>query len=553
MPKEEYSPAAQKLLHYMMSHPFDRVSLLTHLPPQTKATLQSMYSRNDLPMRATLLKIIVTVDLELERNKRKFDEVTQAEKEAVFEMFAQTIPDADPPLVHLFDKKAESFLDQWAVKHGHGSIKEGAFTSYIVEGVTLITAKALEHDPLFHGQELSTRYKSFAKQRVPIPPVLDKSPLAGELRAYFERSLQDYLEASRIMNEFQATAFPAPEGISPAGWKQVLGAETFDNARYYLNAGITTSLGIVEDARTLERKLRNLLVFPFPETRDVAQEILEKGRTELTTLLKHVDPNEYKKNAEEQLALERETVMKGARHTILPTRDVALLHATPDLENRMIADLLYGEARHGFAWADVYSRVQRLSADDKKQILERAFEKLGKHDDPLSTLRGTRLAFELYPDFGAWRDIERHRRCNQSFPLPTCDYGYNTPWLVGEAGLAQHYKDHMERAADVFEKARKVCPEEAVIVPALGFKVKQTIDGDIDEWVYIWRLRTTPYGHFSYRKIFQETFRAAKPHIPLLADIIERKQLIDMNGYHHGRLVEEQRFEAKMKLREGNS
>ena len=158
------------------------------------------------------------------------------------------------------------------------------------------------------------------------------------------------------------------------------------------------------------------------------------------------------------------------------------------------------------------------------------------------------MAFELYPDFGAWRDIHRQRRCNQTFPIPTCDFGYNTPWLIHLAGLEQHYKDHQERTQEMFEKAKKICLEEAMIVPTLGFKVKQIFDADIEEWIYVWRLRTTEYGHFSYRQIFQETFKQAKPYIPLLAEIIEKKDLINMTEVHHGRAIEEKRLQQKNKI-----
>ena len=550
MPKEDYSPAAQKILGYMMSHPFDRVSLLTRIPSEVKATLQAMYSRNDLPMRDTLLKTVVTIDLGLNKkdSKRKFDEVTPEEKEAVYEKYAANLPDY-PPLYNLFDNRAREFLGEFAVKHGHNSIKEGAFISYVVEGVSIITAKALENDPLFHGQELSTRYKSFAKQKVPLPSALAKSIIADELQKYFELSLPNYLHETQAMNDYQQKTFPKPADISPQGWKQVLNAATFDNARYLLNAGITTQLGIVEDARTLERKLRNMLVFPFGETREVAKEIIEKAKIELPTLITHVEPNNYLKETEFVITLLQDSILgKGTRSA--PASRVQFLHATHDLENKLVANILYAEGRHDHSWQNVYDKVKTLTAERKKQVLQQVFERLGRHDEPVHTLRGARIAFEIFPDFGAWRDIQRHRRCNQTFPLPTCNYGYDTPWLVKEAGLEKHYNEHMERTAEMFEKARKISPEEAVIVPALGFRVKQTVDADIEELVYMWWLRTTEHGHFSYRQIFIEAFEQAKQHIPLLAEIIEDKKLITKGDFRHGRLVEEKRYEEKKRQAE---
>ncbi|MBI4440837.1 FAD-dependent thymidylate synthase [Candidatus Woesearchaeota archaeon] len=545
--KKSYSSAAQTILGYLLSHPFDRVSLLTHVPPEVKATLQAMYSRNDLAMRDTLLKTIVMVELDLKKAS-DYDALPQEKKEEVYEKYAATLPTDDPPLYHLFDNKAKGFLAEWAIKHGHGSIKEGAFIPYIVEGVSLITAKALEDDNLFHGQELSTRYKSFARQTVKIPPVLAASPLKDELETYFKESLDRYLSATRVLQDYQHKAFPAPADISPAGWKNVLNAEAFDNARYYLNAGITTSLGIVEDARTLERKLRNMLVFPFPETQQVAAEIIKKAKDELPTLLTHVTPNSYRQHLEQDMNALLEECMGPAKPTV-PLSRVRLLHATPDFENRMIADVLYGEGRHGHDWDAVYKTVIHMPLKTKSAVLEQALDKLGKHDDPPRCLRGVRIRYELYPDYGAWRDIQRQRRCNQTFPVPTCSYGYDVPWLLAEAGLEQHYHDHQQRAQEIYEKAAAINPAEAMIIPTLGFRVKQLFEADVEELMYVWRLRTTEYGHFSYRQIFLETFEQAKQSMPLLAGIIEQKKLITKGEVHHGRFVEEKRYEDKMRSR----
>src|SRR3989338_8397818 len=107
--KQNYSPAADKILHYLMSHPYDRISLLTrNVPPQVKATVQAMYSRNDLPMRDTLLKTMVMVELGLKTDS-EYINLPQNKKEEIFEKYAQTLPENNPPLYNLFDDKAGNF------------------------------------------------------------------------------------------------------------------------------------------------------------------------------------------------------------------------------------------------------------------------------------------------------------------------------------------------------------------------------------------------------------------------------------------------------------
>ena len=62
------------------------------------------------------------------------------------------------------------------------------------------------------------------------------------------------------------------------------------------------------------------------------------------------------------------------------------------------------------------------------------------------------------------------------------------------------------------------------------------------------RLRSTEFGHESYRKIAQECHKEIEKIFPLLARYLR----VDKNEYYLGRLKSEVKFDEKLKIKEQN-
>src|SRR4051812_34761640 len=61
---------------------------------------------------------------------------------------------------------SEKFMSQYYVGYGHKSIGDCGSTTICGEFISMLAAKAVQDNPLYNGQEASTRYLDMANQPV---------------------------------------------------------------------------------------------------------------------------------------------------------------------------------------------------------------------------------------------------------------------------------------------------------------------------------------------------------------------------------------------------
>jgi len=101
-------------------------------------------------------------------------------------------------------------------------------------------------------------------------------------------------------------------------------------------------------------------------------------------------------------------------------------------------------------------------------------------------------------DVGGWRDLHRHRRCQQVRQPFTFAHGYDEPALLAEAGVESAYRVAMDRADAA---AATLPPEAAAYLLPFGHRMRCLFKMDYAEVEYISRLRSGVKGHFSYRTV----------------------------------------------------
>ena len=121
-------------------------------------------------------------------------------------------------------------------------------------------------------------------------------------------------------------------------------------------------------------------------------------------------------------------------------------------------------------------------------------------------------------DIGGFRDMHRHRRCIQILQPFTNVHGYEVPEGLAEAGLLRQYDAAMTHAHEAFvHVSRAGLVENAGYVLPLGTRTRALFKMDFAEALYIAELRSTPAGHFSYRRVAWEMYQAVARRHPALA------------------------------------
>ncbi|MCS7001933.1 MAG: FAD-dependent thymidylate synthase, partial [Dehalococcoidia bacterium] len=173
-------------------------------------------------------------------------------------------------IAELSAQAAEEFLTTFYFQYGHRSIADLAHVAIALEDISILTAIAVVDEPLWDGQERSTRYQTFRRGAYYVP-----TELTGEARDRFvaeaDALFAEYHTLTDALLRHLMDAIPKPDSMAPADYRRALRARAFDVSRGLLPLATLTSLGQITSARVLERQISRLLASPFPETRAVAE------------------------------------------------------------------------------------------------------------------------------------------------------------------------------------------------------------------------------------------------------------------------------------------
>jgi thymidylate synthase ThyX len=401
------------------------------------------------------------------------------------------------------------FLESYYFQYGHASIADLGHVVLCFEGVSELAATEIEDEQLWDGQARSSRYQDFSRSGWITPPELgvDDEPVYA---AAAERLLKTYHQVHARMREFLSDRLPRPDEMKPEAYSRNIFARAFDVARYALFMGIPTGVGQVTSIRTLERQVARMRASEFGEVRELAAEVAEACTAPpqcgldadapmepvAPTLARHMDADTHSPQAREDLALWARQNLPAASGQVVETVDLLRLTDTP---SEIVATLLYPVTDRPFR--ELYEMAQGWSGARRNEVIDVALGSRSRRDELLRGFRGGPYAYDIVMDIGAYRDLHRHRRCQQYRQSYTAALGYETPEAIAQAGLSELYEAAMrDTLADV---ARLPQPGAQYLFP-FAARSRFLFKMDFAEAEYIARLRSGVKGHFSYRKIAWE-------------------------------------------------
>ena len=110
-------------------------------------------------------------------------------------------------------------------------------------------------------------------------------------------------------------------------------------------------------------------------------------------------------------------------------------------------------------------------------------------------------------DYGAFRDLQRHRLLTIEWQPLTTELGYDTPELIEEAGYGAEYAASLDRSRDLYETLKDEFPDQAQYAVALAFRIRYVMQFNAREAMHMIELRSGPQGHPSYRRVAHEMHR----------------------------------------------
>lgn len=417
------------------------------------------------------------------------------------------------------------FLESFYFQYGHASIADLGHVTICFEGISELAATEIEDEQLWDGQARSSRYQDFSENGVVVPPELT----ADEVEIYCgaaQNLLRTYQAVQKQAMVYLQHQLPQPADMKPEAYRRNIAARAFDVARYLLPFGIPTGVGQVTSIRTLEKQIRRLKASEFGELRELAEElsaacaaqpecIWDKHESEpiAPTLARHADADEYSGRL-------RADLTEWAAHHLpkseeRPAVAVDLLQPEDHLAD-ICATLLFPVTDRPYR--ELYELACSWPSARKQELLEVALGGRSRRDELPRHFRTMPYVFEFVADIGAYRDLHRHRRCQQFRQHYTHRLGYETPEMVEKCGAGAMYSEALIATSAAIAKLPQ--PAAQYLLP-FAARSRFLFKMDFAELEYISRLRSGVKGHFSYRKIAWEMKCALERLDPLLGSLVD--------------------------------
>ena len=454
-------------------------------------------------------------------------------------------------IAELTEEKSAEFHEKWVLGYGDASVADMAIIAIACENVSILASKSIEDNRLAAYQEKSTRYVDFDSTRYHRPPAV----MAKHAELY-ERTVNDLFATYRSLLgeliQYMQKRFPKPVDITNKAYETKLKARSLDAVRYLLPTATLTNFGMIMSARSLRHAIAKLMTSPYQEIKEIGKEIRqaalapahnprsEKLKSELhsllnaspnhkdhieqiinstsldikgaPTLIKHTDPSEYLLKTNNKLTELAAKILKGAPVQPSPRVDYIELHA---YEDELVTTLLYGATN--YPYRQILEAVCELSELQKEEIIDFVAECRGQHDQPRREYEiGGQFIFDVFMDYGAFRDLQRHRMCTQINQPLTIEHGYETPFELKDAGLTEPFNEAISRFREAYDVIRREVGLEADYMIPLAFKKRTLYKMDLREFYHIVELRSKPGGHMSYRNIVLDMYNLVKKQHPML-------------------------------------
>ncbi len=444
--------------------------------------------------------------------------------------------------------RASRLYDSVFVEYGDDSVAQLGGVHLACEQASQLLAKALEWGRLAAYLEQSTRYMRYDDRpggtwRATVPPELRGTPAGGRYERFLDEAFTAYGRMYEPMEAWFRERHPKQPDDSDFVYRQTIMAKTCDTLRVLLPAGTRSNLGIYATGQSYEQLLMRLAVHPLAEMREYGELMKTELRKVIPEFLKRVDVEErgvawsryWQRNRERTQELtDRVLSESGAKPE--HRDEVTLVDFDPEGETKVAAAVLY--AASSMPDDQLLALVRSMPRERVAEILRTSVgDRSNRRHKPGRAWERTGYRFDVLCDYGAFRDLQRHRPLTIEWQRLTTEQGYETPPQIDEAGLRSDWEGVMQASAET-ERALLDAGfvEQAQYAVSMAYRIRFVMQMTAREAIHLTELRSQPAGHPVYRRVAQQMHR-------LIADV--HPAIGEMFGYVSYDEVDLERLEAE--------
>lgn len=484
---EQFTDEERAKLEPYFTNTDKHVFALTNLPETVKGALFARYSRSAKSLRRLFL-----------------DE------------FASEMPSGRAAKEGVGVARAERLYQRVFNEYGDDSVAQLGGAHIACEYVSNVLTKVLEWGRLMAYLEQSTRYvpytdKLHGRWRYHIP-----EEITGALRERYVRTMDEtfatYAKWIPAMQEHFARRYPKSPSDSDAVHRAAIRAKALDTLRGMLPAATQSNVGLYGTGQAFEALLLRMRAHPLAEARACADLMLQELRKVIPAFLTRVDLpdrgvawSEYLANARTATAAVAGTLLNEVQAD--STEEVSLTDFDPEGEVKVVAAALYAVSE--LPDSQLQAIARRMSADDRAQVL-RAYigNRSNRRHKPGRAFERTSYRFDILTDYGAFRDLQRHRLLTIEWQALTPKHGFTEPEAIREAGAGDDWDRVMDASAALYDALADAGHTAAAqYAVAMAYRVRFYMEMNAREAMHVIELRTAPQGHPAYRRVCQQMHR----------------------------------------------
>ena len=409
-------------------------------------------------------------------------------------------------------ERAAQLYERIFLGYGDDSVAQLGGAHLACEWVSNILTKILQRPRLAAYLEQSTRYIAYDAPMDGDRFRYYRDPELGpDYAAAMDTLFATYAAALPVVTGWAAEAFPVADGESPAAHARAIKAKALDLLRGLLPAASLSHMGIYASGQTYEQLILHLLAHPLPEARAYGTMILSELQPVIGSFLTRVERPDRGGRWVEYLIERAATGERWADRLGLRVRDderrhgpsVRLLHVDGS-EHELLGALLFEST--GVAETDTRTAIDQLSEEERAAMLsDLVGERENRRHRPGRGFEAVRYRFEIVADYGAFRDLQRHRMLTVQWQPLTPDLGADVPDQVIEAGAGEDYRRALETSAAAYERLWDAGHVHAApYALCLGYRMRFVLDLNAREAMQLIELRSGREGHPSYRAVAHE-------------------------------------------------
>jgi thymidylate synthase ThyX len=412
-------------------------------------------------------------------------------------------------------ERAARLYERVFLGYGDDSVAQLGGAHVAMEWVSNVVTKVIQRHRLAAYLEQSTRYIPYDGEMPGGGYRYWRDPALGP---EYERAMDALFETyARLLPQVEAWAaerFPRRDDEPETAYRRSIRAKALDLLRGLLPAASLSHMGMFATGQAYEQLILHLLASPLPEARDYGRMILAELKQVMPSFVARVErPDrggewiaylERREQAAERwaarLGLDRATREAEAHPSVR-------LLSVRGSEEELLAALLFELA--AVSEEEARAAVRVLPPDERAQMLaELAGERANRRHRPGRGFEALSYRFEIVSDYGAFRDLQRHRMLTVQWQALGPHLGAGVPEELDQAGAGDAYREGLEISRREYERLVDAGLERlAPYALCLGYRIRYVLDMNAREAMHLIELRSGREGHPSYRAIAHELHR----------------------------------------------